>query len=186
MTVRRRFGRTIGPGPRWYASKAGKWWLGYVPVSPDTARLGELTIILGKNLRFNRLIVNEIGRKAPPMIHFTVGDQRVLCINTISERFELDHDVNDQRNAAAEMLKRSVTVLKEKGYAGEFALARKRESYNYVFDPHHRLYAIAEPEVDHDTIEESFEALKKLKIIEEGSPAQYERGAFKADQDLIA
>lgn len=185
MVVRRRLTGLAGSSSRRFAKRIGKLWTEGPPISPDIARLGEVLIILGKKLRFKGLFIVDLDKKIPPLIHFMVGDRRMLCINRQSERFVLDPSIQDQRNAAAEMLKRSVTVLKEKGYARELVQARKRELYKYVFDPIHSLYAIAEPEVDHDAIAESFEALKRLKIIDESIPAQYERGEFKADQDLI-
>jgi len=189
MTVRRRLSGLEGPSPRRSAkSRIGGLWHGPVPVSPDIARLGDLAIILREKLRskkFNGVFFPQLGKTFPLMIYFAVGDRRMLCINTQSEKFKLGEGLMGLADSAEAMLRMSVTVLKEKGYAREFAQPRKRDSYNYVFDPHHRLYAVAEPEVDHDTIEKSFEALKRLKIIDESVPAQYERGEFKAGQDLI-
>ena len=183
MEVRRRMERIASPFPkprkRARISKKDQLWLGSVSVSFDIARLGKLVTTLGHILRFKHITTLDLGRTAPPMIHYMVGDRRRLCINMQSERFRLDHRIDDQNNAAANIIKLSTRVLKEASYFRDLALARKSGSYNFVFDADHGLFAVAEPGLDHNMMAESFGVLKKLGIIDENAAYPFIKGEFK-------
>lgn len=185
MVVRRRLTGTGAPKiARPQKQKLKKWWLSNTTVKPETARLGEAIIILGKVLRFNRIIVDDAGKKAPPVIHFSQGEQRALCVNTGSEKFELNESMNNQSFAVAELLRQSVTVFSEKFYSAAYMQLKKKSSYNFVFDLKSGLFAVAEQAVDHDRIAESFEALNRFKVLPEGSAADHLKGEFKMHPDL--